>query len=240
MGNNAQEEGVDLKKALSGETTQVSLISDKVVKITTVRSSIQRITNGLKSSATIRCDNMTVHYHPYMRELPGSIMIQVYDNRYRDPQKSLLIHTSFPAAHDQYIEINPSIVVGEADVKEPIELEIVPVGVNISDKVNYGRMTFYSKLLRSSKQLKGGIPTLRAYPGLLYTRGDLLDSQVVTSITRCHEFNLVSLEEGNSYVIRGNDTSCKLFVAESTKEEYDKQLIKNSKASGSRYSTHQL
>ncbi|DBA36660.1 TPA_asm: P3 [Glycyrrhiza betacytorhabdovirus 1] len=172
------------------------------------------IIDFVKSAKTksIKCDDIIIQYRPYMDNLSGSIIINVYDTRSENPRARLRLHTSFPANSDQFIQINPNVAQGTKETSDILAVEILPLSLDVTEKTNFAHIQAKCKFICHSKKMSGGTPSLKGVPALNYTRGDLLSADQLATLTRKQSFVGPPLVDGRSYVIKGIGANCQVIT----------------------------
>ncbi|DBA36835.1 TPA_asm: P3 [Zanthoxylum betacytorhabdovirus 2] len=160
---------------------------------------------------TIKLTSIHLNYSPLIPSIGGSIIINVYDNRHTNPRHKLLLHTSFPANKNQYIDLRPNTVFDIKDDADWIMLEMFSSDIELEPNAQYGTMRASCSFNAISKSATGDCPTLQAVPALSYTRGDLLNADQLETLTMKHGFVGPPMTEGRDYVISGVGTASSLL-----------------------------
>ncbi|DBA36810.1 TPA_asm: P3 [Sophora betacytorhabdovirus 1] len=226
-----QESGNNKTKLNDGKIFNMELKKQVIQNIVPHRvkwANLSRALN-LNRAKSVRCESVIISYAPYMQNIAGSIVINLYDTRSENPRNKLLLHTSFPASGDQYIIMRPSIVYSLSGIEDTILLEVFSVGLELKNSSVYAHMKAKCTFASSTKRMKGDVPSLEAVPGLYYTRGDLLDAEEISKLTRQHGFIGPPLVQGASYVIHGAGA----------KSQIKKDFVHN-KNSGDKYNAREI
>ncbi|DBA36720.1 TPA_asm: P3 [Morus betacytorhabdovirus 1] len=195
----------------SGKPIGKEFFSDEVIVMRPVKSNMQRILGLTLVKKSAKCSSMLIKYQPYMGNISGSIILNAYDIRYENPQKALLIHTSFPANHDQFINLKLNVVVGSKEKEDPVRVEMFAKDVDTATAVNYAYARISSRYEVHKKRMLSGVASIESSPPLMYTRGDLLPARFVEKFTRSYGFIGPPLQRGADYVIEGIGTKGKLL-----------------------------
>ncbi|DBA36654.1 TPA_asm: P3 [Gleditsia betacytorhabdovirus 1] len=166
---------------------------------------------------SIKCTKLSIHYKPYLPDVGGTIVINLYDKRFDNPQKKLRLHTAFPAKNDQYIDMKPNAAFGPKEVKDPLCFEIFGIGIDTVHKTNYAWVTAKSTFVSDKDKKKGGIPDMSSSPALKFFRGDVLTAKQVEILTRRQGFLGPPISDGNSYVLEGISNNCVLMTTDEVK-----------------------
>ncbi|DBA36783.1 TPA_asm: P3 [Pueraria betacytorhabdovirus 1] len=130
----------------------------------------------------IKLNEIMIKYTPYLTNISGRIIINLYDLRHADPKNKLVIHTSFTPSTNQYIVIFPNLVFHKNHPCDSILLEIFSVGLELQNNTNFGSIETTNRFLTFNRKISGGSATLDATPKLNYTRGDKLNPQQLESL----------------------------------------------------------
>nr|DBA36707.1 TPA_asm: P3 [Lycium betacytorhabdovirus 1] len=226
MDLNIDENSTKSKKLKDGKILSADLNKEIIQNIIPHKvqwSFFSSFLNSSNKNRTVRCDSLIISYAPYIQNISGSIIINLYDSRHENPRNRLLLHTSFPASEDQYIAIHPNVVYSGDNIEDSLMLEIFSKDLELKTSSTYAYIKVKCGFSSSSKRMKGDVPSLEGVPGLYYTRGDLLNAEEISKLTRQHGFVGPPLTSGNDYVIKGAGAVSKIqkeFKADVTGSKY--------------------
>ncbi|DBA36770.1 TPA_asm: P3 [Phellodendron betacytorhabdovirus 1] len=167
---------------------------------------------------TIRSSKIVLEYVPYMQNVNGSIVVNLYDMRHQNPKNKLMLHTSFPASKNQYLVLAPNAVFSAKQVTNKILLEILTDNVDVINSANFGRLKVKCNYTSQARATTGGVPSLSGVPALTYTRGDLLNADQLETLVQKNGFIGPPLTQGRNYVLSSDETNCKVTSGKSLVE----------------------
>ncbi|DBA36776.1 TPA_asm: P3 [Populus betacytorhabdovirus 1] len=178
-------EGGDVKGLQSGKKgkyVELEKNSIQVIQPTAVPGIFLRAFSTRISC--VRYSTLTVEYHPYLNDLEGSIILNLYDTRHEDPSKALLYHTAFSVSRDQKIIFRPNRVMGPRERKDILALEIKSIGVLAKDGTNFGKIKVKPSWDLAKKGLTSSPGSYCAIPPLAIVRGVDIDPSRVGALTK--------------------------------------------------------
>ncbi|DBA36829.1 TPA_asm: P3 [Zanthoxylum betacytorhabdovirus 1] len=173
-------------------------------------SSIKKMKESLRGKS-VRVTSVQFTYIPYISSVSGSVVLNIYDMRHTNPRMRLLLHTSFPASKNQYIDMAPNVVFDINEEKDALMIELFSNNVELENDVIYGILKAKCNFAAYTRHVTGDTPTLQAVPALAYTRGDLLTSDQLESLTMKHGFVGPPLSVGSDYVLQGIGATSKII-----------------------------
>ncbi|DBA36841.1 TPA_asm: P3 [Zanthoxylum betacytorhabdovirus 3] len=194
-----------VKRLKDGKMFSLKLKKEVIQKVNPKRikwSNFKKIKETLFGK-TVKLTSIYLNYAPLIPSIGGSIIVNLYDNRHTNPRHKLLLHTSFPANKNQYIDIHPNTVFDIKDEGDWVSVEIFCCDIELEPNAQYGTIKASCCFNAIGKSATGDCPTLQAVPALSYTRGDLLTSDQLESLTMKHGFVGPPLTDGRDYVISG-------------------------------------
>ncbi|DBA36726.1 TPA_asm: P3 [Nitraria betacytorhabdovirus 1] len=182
-----ESDGVSkLKTSKKGKYVELIKNSIQVIQPSAVPGIILR-----SFSTNISCvqySSMVVNYHPYMDDLEGTLVINLYDTRHEDPAKALLYHTAFPVSKDQKIIFKLNRVMGPDEKKDVLAIEIKNIGVLAKEGTNFGKIKVKPSWNIAKKGLTGSLGTCITMPPLAVIRGTDIAPSRIGSITKGMEY----------------------------------------------------
>lgn len=198
-----------------GKLFDVIMEKDVVQQIVPHRikySKFKRIFESSSSkNSTIRASEITIQYTPILDGVGGSIILNLYDLRHKNPRMKLLLHTSFSAGSGQFVNLCPNTVFFLNKMKDDIVLEVIEKDVEVEHGVAFGKIKARCSFIKHEKTTTGDTPMMAGVPGLLYTRGDLLHADQIEKLTRQYGFLGPPLVRGMNYVLEGIGANCRVI-----------------------------